>query len=264
MHICAEKYLLVNFIMNLLVLSIAYRGHWFCRRPRVVVAALAGAVYALIETALGISHAFRTPALLLTFLIAFPLRDKSLFAQASFMAACLSMCVSAVMRAIVTKAGGAAWAIPLGVLAGGAVARLLAARCRLRRMSASVLMRVIIGRDTREFAALIDTGNLLTEPCSALPVLIADERALGRRISRLIKSNTDIREIAFSSVGGDGGMRCARPDRLEVFSGLRWRRAPDMWLGLYSGNMNRGVHALAPASVMRAMKQKINAGEAYS
>ncbi len=264
MRICAEKYLLINFIMNLLILSTAYRGHWFCARPRVVAAALVGAVYALFETALEISLAFRLIALPLTLLIAFPLRDKSLFLQASFMAACLSMCVSAVMRAVINGANGAVWAIPLGILAGGTAARLLAARLRIRRMSASVLMRVNIGNDTREFTALVDTGNLLTEPLSALPVLIADEQALGRHITRRLMSETSTREIAFSSVGGDGGMRCAKPDRLEVLSGLRWKKVPDMWLGLYSGNMNKGVHALAPVSVLRAIKTKINAEEAYS
>ena len=47
-------------------------------------------------------------------------------------------------------------------------------------------------------------------------------------------------------IGGLGVIECLRTDRMEVnFSG-KWRKAPDMWLGLYPGVMRGGVHALAP------------------
>lgn len=107
---------------------------------------------------------------------------------------------------------GYGWGAALMTAAAGSAAMLWLG-CRRRERLGSPVRTLTIrmgGRQVR-FPAAVDTGNVLVEPLSNLPVIVVERRALcgmecGRRFRR----------VPFDSVGGEGMLAAYAPDGVQV------------------------------------------------
>ncbi len=249
MRVSVEEFFLINFLMDFLFLYLASRGTWFLRPGRLLLASVSGSVYALWNAYAPVRTAFHALAFACMMLIAFPLRDKRLFARTVFLSTVGLFVFGSTVRMGLSLGGGSLLSGALGVFIG--MMNISVLKSVFQRVGSEHTARFYVRfkEETAEFTAIIDTGNLLKEPLSALPVLIADEEALGKRFTEKAHKENFFREAAFASVGGDGRMKCLRADEIRVNVSGRWKKAPDMWLGLYPGRMRGGVHALAPPVV---------------
>lgn len=255
MRVSAEGFLLASFVMNFLVLFSACRGTWFLRIRRLLAASAFGAICALLDALSLLPGWLSALSMALMLICAFPLRDFRLFSKTALFSMCVALMSSGLIRAFFSGGAGRLASSFLGTALGCLLAVLLKGQLPLPGVHREVRVRAGIRGRAAEFTALIDTGNLLTEPISALPVLIADEKALGRAFFREGGKSDHTRRVEFGSVGGGGTMLLLKPDRMEMHNGRMWVLAPEMWLGLYPGRMNRGVHALAPGAAFSVFSQ---------
>lgn len=100
--------------------------------------------------------------------------------------------------------------------------------------------------------ALVDTGNLLRDPLSALPVVVISRRAAQKLIGAPEpgRLNPGLRQIAIRTVAGASRMTVFRPAALRVLQGGQWRDAQAI-IGIAPDGYN-GVQALAPSSLLTA------------
>ncbi|MBR3929907.1 MAG: sigma-E processing peptidase SpoIIGA [Clostridia bacterium] len=256
MRVAIEEYLLINFLMDFLFLYLAARGTWFFSIKRLCFAASLGSGYALFSAFFRGKMIFHAAAFMVISLIAFPSRDKRLFFRTILIALAGIFVLGSVVRLCALFGGGTLLSGLLGVLLGSVSLSALKGAFEQSACDHSVRFRVRYRDASAEFTAIVDTGNLLKEPLSALPVLIADEDALGEKIMARAAGEGNLREAAFASIGGDGRMKCLRADEMTVHVSGRWVKAPDMWLGIYPGKMRGGVHALAPPIVSAKTRAK--------
>lgn len=246
MRVSIEEYLLINFLMDALILMLTVRGTYFINPVRIFAAAALASAYALMDAYRGYSFYLDACALAVMLLAAFPwtgfgrfLRSCVVFIAGSFL---MSGCVRFfLLRGCGTLLSGAAGVISAILAVSAAKGVLFEALS-----DSSVLVSVRIGSAVSRFTAIIDTGNLLKEPLSALPVLIADRKALGRAFHVQALSMPSPREVEYASVSGIGRLKCIRADSVQIRRRGKWVRAPDVWLGVHPGEMPGGVHALAP------------------
>lgn len=107
--------------------------------------------------------------------------------------------------------------------------------------------------------AIIDTGNLLCEPFSGLPVIVAEYEALRPVLPEGFDRYPDcagssppgLRIIPYSGVGGGGTLLAFRPESLSTtLPGCR-PRAADAYIGvLRSGRVGREHHAIVNPDVL--------------
>ena len=246
MRVAIEEYLLINFLMDFLFLYLASRGTWFFSKKRLLCASAAGSAYALLHALFRFPAIVHAAAFACTAVIAFPFRERRLFFRTFFTALTGLFVLGSTARLCISNGGGTLLSGLLGAISGTASLIALKATFERTENDQSARFRVRFRDACAEFTAIIDTGNLLKEPLSALPVLIADEEALGKSFMARVASESIFREAAYASVGGDGRMKCLRADEMMVVISGKWVKTPDMWLGLYPGRMRGGVHALAP------------------
>lgn len=109
-----------------------------------------------------------------------------------------------------------------------AVMSLCSCRLRSRNLHRAACTVSIFGNGSRvDMDGLIDTGNVLTEPFSGLPVIIADRSRLSRILPDFVLHAADgnfntaspphnIRIIPFQSAGGSGVYIAYRPERTDI------------------------------------------------
>lgn len=110
---------------------------------------------------------------------------------------------------------GAAGYGPVAALATAAVgsAMLVFLTCQRNRSAGSPVQTLSIqmgGRRVR-FPASVDTGNVLVEPLSNLPVIVVERRALCG-----MEQGRPHRSVPFASVGGEGVLWAYAPDHVWV------------------------------------------------
>ena len=246
MWVAAEEFLLINFVMDFLILYLASRGTWFFCLGRLTLSAFFASSYALADAHFAFRGWADGLAFFLSTLIAFPVRNGRMYMKSVGLVVMGLMIFGSVVHLFLIRGGST---LLSGVLGAGAAAGVVSfSKALLIRAGNQnqARFRVKYGPVRAEFTAIIDTGNLLTEPISALPVLIADEKALGKRFLSYALTNGRVRMAAYASVGGDGQMACLRADDMQVNVTGKWMKAPDLWLGLYPGVMRGSVHALSP------------------
>ncbi len=219
-RVVIEVFLLDNALMNGLIILVAGA---ICgvRVRRIAACALAfiGACYAL--AALWMLEFLMHPALRIAFgfLMALGLRAQG---WRGYLKAAASVFLSAfalggLMVLLCSLLGGE---IESGVLFGTSALRAtllcMAAGCflprgiralrnsRLKR-EGYVRLRIADARGRREITALVDTGNLLTEPLSGLPVIVVKGIPF-----------TDGRPVPYASMGGSGILYAKKPERIQV------------------------------------------------
>ncbi len=276
MAVSLESYLMINFFMNTIIIAAIARSRGRIRWHMVLGAALFGAMYALAMRSGFFPQLNYLPchialAVLMT-LVGVKVESIAQLASASLMMiACTVFLGGAQMLAIRLFGAQGVSSLIAGALIGGAalVAVLEARGKKLERFEAQVLIRSR-GQQVR-LTALIDTGNRLHEPISALPVLIVE----ASRIAKLLPPMIDpmrlegalppgFRLVSYGALGGQGRMACFAPDELLVSYGDGWMRAPDVWVAVYPGKMPGGAHALAPSVIGRIQStgtRKIKSGE---
>ena len=209
------------------------------RRRRYAFAALAGAVYAVAVYLPGFGWLRGAP---------FKLAAGALMALIAFAGEERPVRCAVVFFAVAAAFGGFIWAI---ALAGGypafdmrtlvaafalcyALLRIVFSRRVKLADQARVQVSLTLGARRSEFIALVDTGNSLTDPISAMPVMVICPHAaaplLGANAALLeldavafVEAAADIPElrgrlrlIPYSAVGGGGVLAAFRPDSAVV------------------------------------------------
>lgn len=111
-------------------------------------------------------------------------------------------------------------------------------------------VEVALGRRSATLSALVDTGNLLRDGLTGLPVIVISRRAAARLIC-LPPDGTllpGMRLLPVRTVSGVSVMTILRPDRLRIRVGGAWQAAEAL-IGLSPGG-GEGFQALVPAGLM--------------
>lgn len=233
MQVSIELFLLDNLMMNYLTLRLA-SAFYGCgaRQWRLAAGAAFGAVYALISMAwLPILRAF-VPKLLLGLAMALPLMERLRTYPKAFLCLLLSACLmGGVMFSILLLFGGEFYngAYVSTVPARIALLSICVCAClprvivgvlyAVRQRKLTIRMRIRFADRTIDLLALIDSGNLLTEPLSGLPVIVLRPG--------LLPPMRHARPVAYRTVNGTGLLYAARPPALFVYHGY-WRRIDAM------------------------------------
>jgi stage II sporulation protein GA (sporulation sigma-E factor processing peptidase) len=130
----------------------------------------------------------------------------------------------------------------------GAVSMVLFSASAIRRKGGSGIrypVRIYFEGRRFQLDAILDTGNMLREPLSGLPVIILD-RSLGPKLAGCV----DEVEIPFSTAGGISTVKAVPAERVEVLRGGKWRFAGDVYLATCEGRLTGGVEALLPPAAL--------------
>lgn len=102
---------------------------------------------------------------------------------------------------------------------------------------------IAVGAKTIRLTALIDSGNLLRDHLTGLPVIVCSRRAA----EALAKGARSIRLISVRTAAGSGLMPVFRADRIRLFTQGKWHEA-DALVGLASSGYD-GFQALVPQTL---------------
>ncbi|GEM_PF-1725048 len=140
--------------------------------------------------------------------------------------------------------GQRGWGIfPAMLTAGIGTIAIAALTVRRNRVIAGKPVRVTVTNknETITFMACVDTGNVLVEPLSNLPVIVAERQAL-----QGIEEGTAARPVPFCTVGGKGRLFAFAPDSVAVDG------APvEALLGAFDGTLGIEEKGLVPGRLMR-------------
>ena len=125
--------------------------------------------------------------------------------------------------------------------------------CRKRIDIRSAEIRIKIGKDFVRARLLCDSGNLVTEPFSALPVIVLSSTCLpppyDNPESELFPQT--IRAIPFSTSSGAGCFFGFRPERIELLRPARKPKLIDAYIGIDTERKSySGYDGLIPTSVL--------------
>lgn len=224
MKVSVELFLLDNTLMNFLVLRLA--AALVGKRLRfyvVLPASLVGALYALLSMTVAPFLLATLPKLLFGAALAFVLRGCG----GGYLKCLLSLYLSAfllggMMLALAMLFGGE---VAGGVLMGTVPLRVLLLTAALfavlprvaralmsayRHRTRHVRLRVELSDRVFVVWALVDSGNLLTEPVSGLPVVVLRTGLLPPDGGR---------PVPYASMGAEGCLYAVRPRRMCVYTG---------------------------------------------
>lgn len=244
-----EAYFLMNFILDSALIAVVARANECLELKRVFLCGMLAALYAALTVRFLPSMAHPLIQLLLLVPISLivcmdpePRRWGSVF----FQLFCGSMMLGGSGMLFGSRT---AYGFPgiLPILIGGLILLYLLLNTRSRRLTTwEVTVFLRFGSRSIHFRALIDTGNRLREPVSGLPVLIAEEGLLHGLI--LEECTYPCREVTFGGLGGNGKIRCFRPDSVLIRHGNSFVQAPAVWVAVYPGKIPGNIRALAPPS----------------
>lgn len=230
-----ELYFLINLLADFFIMGTAAWGLGCFRPGRVALGACLGAVYALLAEALP---GLRDPAAQLSLLLAVAFLISGRLSGYFAFVTGLTLGTNALV------AGACACHLDAPLLAV-ALPPVLSMQGRLRRRALSALPASVevVHRGVRaRFCACVDTGNRLTEPFSGQPVMIASARLV-----RGILPEGGYRLVSYGSVGGQGLLKCFRPDKIYILRNGRRRQAPEAWIAVFPNRLPGVAQALAPA-----------------
>ncbi len=119
---------------------------------------------------------------------------------------------------------------------GGGMIVLLTCQRNRRAGSPVCMLSIQMGGRRVRFPAAVDTGNVLVEPLSNLPVIVVEKRAL-----RGMEAARPHREVPFASVGGQGVLYAYFPDRVWVDG-----REVEAMIAVYEGTLCMEGYGLIP------------------
>lgn len=267
MRVSIELFLLDNWLMNCAALccSAALSGLCF-RKALAPFLCLVGAAYALLALSVWQWLLSLPVRVAFGFVLALGLRCNSF---KSYARAVISVLLSAFLLGglllLLTRSAQGAYGMAGGVLIGSigiravlcciAIAAMLPRFLRYLRTAArveSAYLRARITLSGRQFdvVALLDTGNLLIEPVTGLPVV-------------LLADCPDIRQsypVQFNGIGGAGELLCAHATHAEVKINGEWREMDVMVAcaphAMEGAQAIIGAAALPPETAVRRKEQK--------
>lgn len=264
----AEGFILKNLLMNIIVMSVSARCIGHIRWHRVTAAAVTGTAYAFAAYSWCGGTWMRS---LWAQILCMVLLAVILFGHRFRGYAVLVLIGSLIFS------GGIMTVLSLWLKGGMlmltgwiCIAALVFIGDRVKADEQNVQSHVAVRIGTRmgsvTLQTLVDTGNRLTEPLSGLPVLIAEAEALERIVdsSCLYSASRRLppgfRLVRYGVLGGEGEMRCFRPESVCIYTSGRWCEAPDVWIAVYHGELPKDIEALAPPSfgVMRQAQRGIH------
>lgn len=240
--IYVDVLLCVNFFIDCMLLYISGRiAGGRLSRSRMCLGAVVGAVDSLVLLLPDIGRFFSlintVAAAGLMSLTAYGIKDRRRLARGYMWLMLTTLCYGGLMTALWLYVSPPALTVTNGVvyvdisplmLIGGTVicyaVMSVGARIAKRKneINSVCSVRVTFREMSVEGQGLIDTGNLLKEPFSGYPVLIA-ERAFVEPIldDEFVyaldgKGGSNVRVIPYSSVGGKGVIFAFRPDFVEI------------------------------------------------
>lgn len=256
-----EAYILINFSMNFITIGAMARSQGAVKWGAVAFASLFGALYALAMQldAFWVLRSWPCRVALSFTLVASTIRIRGpwMLSRAVMVLVCATSFLAGVQMLAFRLTGGvSALSLLVGALCGGAllIAVVDARAQRVTQWEAQICLKS--GRKCARFCALIDTGNRLREPVSGLPVLIVEQRLLEGVLPEGFDAAyaaerlpPGFRLAAYGGLGARGKLCCFRPDEVLVSYGEGWMSAPDIWVGVYPGQMPGRVRALAPGVI---------------
>ena len=256
-----EGFLLLNACMNAALLCVTLR--WSGARIvawRVTLAATLGALYAAAAYLPGLSLLRTLPCAALAcaaMLWAAGRWRRALHLLRAFaLMLCATFLMGGTVYAISQALGGTALPWRLGATAAVSLAVVLG-RCAQRARLARTKVRVRLGEACAELEGLIDSGNLLRDAISGLPVVIAPHAAIRALLpescdpSRLETLPPGFRLVQAVSTGGKRTLMCFRPGSLCLRDAGQWREVCAM-VAITPQALPEGELALIPAVLTAA------------
>jgi len=254
-----EGFLLLNACMNAALLCVTLR--WSGERIvawRVALAAVFGALYAAAAYLPGLSwlRALPCAALVCAAMLwtAARWRKAVHLLRALALLLCATFLMGGTVYAISQALGGAALYWRLGATAMICLAVVLG-RCARRIRLARIQVRVRLGEACAELAGLIDSGNLLCDAISGLPVVIAPYTAIRALLpdscdpARLETLPPGFRLVRAVSTGGSRTLMCFRPGAISLREAEKWRKVCAM-VAVAPQALPEGELALIPAALI--------------
>ena len=124
---------------------------------------------------------------------------------------------------------------------GGAALLVLSRRKERGPGSPTALLTVRAGGRRVSLPAVVDTGNVLVEPVSNLPVIVVERRAL-----QGLEAGRSPRPVLFTSVGGSGILPAFAADAVRVDG-----REVEAYIAVYDGALSEEGQALIPGRCVR-------------
>lgn len=253
-----EGFLLLNASMNAALLCVTLR--WSSQRIlawRVAIAAVLGALYGAAAYFPGLAWLRDLPCAALACAI-------MLWVAARWRKAIHLLRGIALMLASTFLMGGTVYAISqalgggllywrLGATAAICLAIALGRNAQWARLPRTT-MRVCLGETWAELEGLIDSGNLLHDAVSGLPVVIVPHSAIRALLpqdcdpSRLETLPTGFRLVRAVSTGGSRTLMCFRPGSLCLREAGKWREVHAM-VAVAPQALPEGELALIPARI---------------
>lgn len=245
-----ELYFVVNFVMDAALLAVVARANECLRFSRIAAAAFLAAFYAVsVQTV-----SYRLDHWCIQFALLIPI-GIIVSGENSFRR-CLNIVFQLICACMIL--GGIGSLVPeaeknsgewiISALGSGLLLSNLLLNARARKLTTwEVTVYLKLGNKSIHFRALIDTGNRLREPISGQPVLIAESHLLRELLSGC-EGRLSFRSVAFGALGGQGTIRCFRPDTVLIRRDKRLIPAPTVWVAVYPGRIPGNTHALAPPS----------------
>ena len=228
MRVSIELFLLDNFMMNYLTLRLAavlFGGK--ARTWLLLLAAGFGALYALLSMAKAAFLLLPLPKLLLTGTMALVLADPlRSYGKALLCTVLSAFLMGGAMLGLTTLLGGGFengvyfCTVPVRAALVSALLCALLPRLLLTMLHAvrtrpmRVRVRLVFADRAMELNALVDSGNLLTEPLSGLPVIVLRPGLLPEGRGR---------PVPYRTVDGEGMLTAIRPVKTLLLQGGVWR-----------------------------------------
>ncbi len=251
MRVSGYLYVLEQWVCSLSLLVALGTAAGLTRRslPRLLSTAALDALAALAAAFLPDSRLrllTMLPVTALSPLAAWPGVPRALRGRLALQCLALSLSLSGAMR-LFNGIPLPGWALLL--ILGGALPALAG---RLRRHSGvrCAAVDILHGAGRVSLTALVDTGNLLRDPITGLPVIVVSRRAAQRLLPPAPSGELPpgTRLISVRTVAGPSLMPVFRPQLIHLLQDGIWRHVHAM-VGLSPDGYD-GVQALVPASLI--------------
>ncbi len=265
--IYADLLFLINFSMDYLCLFITSRLlNRGGRIGRLVTASVIGALYSFVPYCISLNTVFflilSLAAALFICLVAFGRHEGKDFIQTTVTFIVSSALMGGLITAIYNLFGkyhqGAyreisATSFALICLISAGVALSYGLICKRRIHTSSAELRLIIKNEIIRVRLLADSGNLVTEPFSALPVIIISSSAIPNPYNNPESEAfpLSLRAIPFSTAAGKGCFFGFRPDKIEILSLGKKPRTVAAYIAVDTTKNNySGYDGIVPASLL--------------
>ncbi len=265
--IYADILFLINFSLDYLCLFISGRvQNCYCKAMRMLLAAAFGGIYSfmpyIIELPVPIMLVLHIGAAALICFIAFGKRDAKKFALILLTFAVSAALMGGLITAIYNISGrysdGAytetdALSFCLICLLSASIALSYGLICKRKIHTASAELKIYIGSEKFSARLLCDSGNLVTEPFSSLPVIVLSSSCLPPPYDMPESEHfpLPIRAIPFATSAGKSCFLGFRPDRIEIIRPAKKPKRVDAFIGIDTEKRNySGYDGLVPTSIL--------------